>query len=63
MECSSNLGSNARKQLIGKPIKYYLDIWNEVRAETLRLLKTQNDKWFSSKVPQEKTLKVTPVSR
>ena len=45
-----NLGEAAREQLKGKPIKYYLDIWNEVRIETLRLLKTKDDEWFKGKV-------------
>ncbi|MCH9661257.1 MAG: DinB family protein [Bacteroidetes bacterium] len=45
-----NLGSTARKELQGKPIAYYLDIWDEVRKETLRLLKTKDDDWFASKV-------------
>ncbi|WP_397363276.1 DUF664 domain-containing protein [Olleya sp. R77988] len=45
-----NLGDNGRKQLVGKPIQYYLDIWNEVRKETYRLLKTKDDKWFNAKV-------------
>jgi len=44
------LGDSARKQLVDKPIQYYLDIWDEVREETLRLLKTKDDKWFKSKV-------------
>jgi len=33
-----------------KPIRYYLDIWNNVRKETLRLLKTKDDKWFNANV-------------
>ncbi len=44
-----NLGETARNDLVGKPIKYYLDIWDEVRKETLRLLKTKDDKWFAKK--------------
>lgn len=44
-----NLGATARSNLVGKPIKYYLDIWDEVRAETLNLLKTKDDKWFGQK--------------
>lgn len=47
---AQNLGSVARNKLKGKPINYYLNIWNEVRQETLRLLKTKDDKWFSSNV-------------
>jgi len=45
-----NLGERARKELTGKPIQYYLDIWDEVRKETLRVLKTKDDKWFESRV-------------
>jgi uncharacterized damage-inducible protein DinB len=49
-ETALNLGDKARQSLKGNPIRYYLDIWNEVRAETLALLKTKDDKWFKSKV-------------
>lgn len=45
-----SLGENARGLLKDKPIDYYLDIWSEVRKETLRLLKTKDDKWFEAKV-------------
>lgn len=44
-----NLGDNGRKQLQGKPISYYLDIFDEVRAKTLKLLKTKDDKWLKEK--------------
>lgn len=44
------LGENGREKFQNKPIQYYLDIWNDVRKETLRLLKTKDDKWFVSKV-------------
>ncbi len=47
---AQNLGAKARNELVGKPIQYYLDIWNEVREETLRILKTKDDKWFEAKV-------------
>ena len=45
-----NLGDGGRADLQGKPISYYLEKWDEVREETLRLLKTEDDKWFKSKV-------------
>ena len=48
-DVAQNLGYTARNLLKDKPIDYYLDIWNEVRKETLRLLKTKDDNWFSSK--------------
>ncbi len=47
---AQNLGDAARESIKGKPIEYYLEIWDEVRNETLRLLKTKDDKWFESKV-------------
>ena len=47
-EVALNLGDKAREEIKGQPISYYLSIWNEVRAETLELLKTKNDKWFKS---------------
>lgn len=47
-----NLGDNARESLKGKPIEYYLEIWDEVRNETKRLLKTKDDKWFAAMVEQ-----------
>lgn len=45
-----NLGDKARQELTGKPIQYYLDIWDEVRQKTLKLLKTKDDKWFEKKI-------------
>lgn len=44
------LGNGARDSIKDKPIDYYLDIWNDVRRETLKLLKTKDDKWFADKV-------------
>jgi len=44
-----NLGEIARNELKGKPISYYLDIYDEVREKTKELLKTKDDKWFSKK--------------
>ncbi|WP_460218241.1 mycothiol transferase [Psychroserpens sp. MEBiC05023] len=41
-----NLGEKARKEFTGKPISYYLKIYDEVRAKTKQLLKTKDDKWF-----------------
>ncbi|MET2983823.1 DinB family protein [Aureibaculum conchae] len=45
-----SLGGNAREVFKDKPISYYLKIWDEVRNETLRLLKTKDDKWFEANV-------------
>ena len=49
-ESALNLGDKARSSIVDKPIDYYLDIWTEVRQETLKLLKGKDDEWFASKV-------------
>lgn len=43
------LGENARNEFQGKPISYYFEIWDEVRAKTKELLKDKDDDWFASK--------------
>ena len=53
-EMALNLGDLAREKIVDHRIDYYLDIWDEVRKETLRLLKTKDDKWFKSKVKDKK---------
>jgi hypothetical protein len=44
------LGDAAREEIVGQPISYYLDIWDEVRQETLSLLEQQDDQWLNTKV-------------
>ncbi len=44
------LDNSARKEFKNKPIDYYLKIWDDVRHETLELLKTKDDEWLNSKV-------------
>ncbi len=48
-ETALSLGEKARKEFKGKPIKYYLDLYDEVREKTKELLKTKDDKWFAKK--------------
>jgi len=45
-----DLGEDAREKFQGHPASHYLKIWDEVREETKRLLKTKDDKWFGKKV-------------
>jgi len=54
-DIAQNLGAEAREKLKDKPIEYYLKIWDEVREETLRLLKTKDDKWFDANVEAERS--------
>ena len=49
-EVALNLGAAGRATIKGQSIDHYLDIWEEVRKETLRLLKTKDDEWFMAKV-------------
>ncbi|MBT8304866.1 MAG: DUF664 domain-containing protein [Bacteroidia bacterium] len=44
-----NLGEKARQEFKGKPISYYLEIYDEVRKKTKQLLKTKDDEWFAEK--------------
>ncbi len=45
-----DLGDMGRERLQGKPIDYYLKIWDEVRAESKRLLQSKDDQWFNQRV-------------
>jgi hypothetical protein len=46
------LGAEARDIIKGKPIKYYLDLWDKVRAKTLEGLKTKDDTWLAASVDE-----------
>jgi len=45
---ATGLGAESRDQLKGKPIKYYLDLWDQVREKTLEGLKAKDDEWFAA---------------
>ena len=44
----ASLGEESRKKHKGKPIQYYLDLWDEVRAKTLEGLKSRDDAWLAA---------------
>ena len=44
---AGGLGDDSRTTLKGKPITYYLNLWDEVRKKTLEGLKTKDDTWFA----------------
>ncbi len=44
-----SLGEKARVEFKDKPIDYYLDIFDEVRKKTKKLLKEKDDDWFAKK--------------
>lgn len=41
-----SLGAEARKQIKGHKVKYYLDLINEVREKTIEELKKKDDNWL-----------------
>lgn len=47
---AGELNDDSKKYLKGKPIRHYLDLWDEVRQKTLMGLKTKDDQWFSSNI-------------
>lgn len=48
-EVALNLGENAREEFKGKPISFYLKIYDNVRKQTKKLLKEKDDVWFETK--------------
>lgn len=49
---AGEINEKVKSILRGKPISYYLDLWDEVREKTLKGLKTKDDAWFSSKLEE-----------
>ncbi len=49
---AGGLNEESKSKLKGKPIKYYLDLWDEVRQKTLVGLKAKNDEWFESNIEE-----------
>jgi len=46
------LNEKTREQLKGKPIAYYLELWDEVRNKTLEGLKAKDDAWFAADIDE-----------
>lgn len=40
------LGDKAREELVGQPISYYLEKWDEVRNKSKEVLMTKDDQWL-----------------
>ncbi len=49
---AGSLGKESREKLKGKPIKYYLDLWQEVREKSLKGLKGKDDAWFAANIDE-----------
>ncbi|NAS13837.1 DinB family protein [Poritiphilus flavus] len=49
---AGELNEGSKRILKGKPIQYYLDLWDEVRQKTLAGLKAKDDAWFASSIAE-----------
>jgi uncharacterized damage-inducible protein DinB len=52
LELAGGMGPESREAFRGKPIQYYLDLWDEVRNKTLAGLKKKDDAWFASDIEE-----------
>ena len=46
------LGDDSRATIKGKPVSYYLELWDQVRAKTLEGFKTKDDEWFAGNIDE-----------
>ncbi|MGV6832211.1 MAG: DinB family protein [bacterium] len=49
---AGEINEKVKSILKGEPISFYLGLWDEVRKETLSLLKTKDDDWFASNIEE-----------
>ena len=49
---AGEINEKVKNMLKGMPISHYLDLWDEVRAITLKELKTKDDAWFASNIEE-----------
>lgn len=49
---AGELNDETKKTLKGKPIQYYLNLWDEIREKSLAGLKTKDDVWFASNIEE-----------
>mgnify|MGYP001827458025 FL=1 len=49
---AGGLGAESRDGLKGKPIQYYLDLWDEVRKKSHKGLKEKDDEWFAQQIDE-----------
>ena len=49
---AGEINQKVKNMLKGMPITHYLDLWDEVREETLKELETKDDDWFASSIEE-----------
>lgn len=50
---AGGLDPEHKDEFKGKPIIYYLEMWEQVRKKTLEGLKTKDDAWFAAEVDED----------
>jgi len=49
---ADEINTKVKSILKGKPIGFYLNLWDEVREKTLNGFKTKDDAWFTSNLEE-----------
>ncbi len=52
LQSAGDLNEQTKSKLKGKPIKYYLELWDRVRQKTLEGLKSKDDAWFAENIDE-----------
>jgi hypothetical protein len=47
------LGDRARKEFVGHPVEYYINIYKQVRQKTMEELRKRNDEWLIKTDPEQ----------
>jgi Protein of unknown function (DUF664) len=48
-----DLGDRARKEFVGHPVEYYINIYKQVRQKTMEELRKRNDEWLIKTDPEQ----------
>lgn len=51
-DTAGGLGAESRDRFKGRPIQYYLDLWDEVRKKSHTGLKEKDDEWFADQIDE-----------
>lgn len=52
LQSAGDLNQESKSRLKGKPITYYLELWDKVRQQTLKGLKSKDDAWFAENIDE-----------
>ena len=52
LQSAGDLNQESKSKLKGKPITYYLELWDKVRQQTLKGLKSKDDAWFAENIDE-----------